>query len=382
MSPGDDGLGRPIAQPMGSWSWPPDLLSHGNWHRLQALGLKSITIQDEFYILELPREWTAAERKYALIIRDPLTHRYDKKLLEWLRDQSNERLTEEVKNLDQELEKKWSFSIDIPRVVMDNLQEALSRVERGQIIRPWRPIFAKPQAVRDLRKAFPHLIKNQKTGAIIQTGYETGLIFCPSPLIPIAIDPTMLTLHDADMVMKAVWNMVKPDIKKSRGENRQGWTPISPRGEPEALARVLRCRPENFEKYLQWYDLRTAGLPFRLIAYYESTIIDPKRRMEILENVIRARKNPKVRKEVESESAVKKGVSLIMFAIHREKAPSDQDKILLFGDFNCPDHKDNECSFDCKYLIDWLGRFGKQFKDSSLREVLVFDIAKFKDQEE
>lgn len=381
MSLGDDGPGRPISQPMGSWSWPPDLFSHGNWRRLQALGLKSITIQDEFFILELPREWTAAERKYALIIRDPLTHRYDKKLLEWLRDQSNERLTEEVINLDHELEMKWSFSIQIPRVVMDNLEEALSRIEMGHIIRPWRPIFANLQAIRDLRKAFPRPVRDQKTGVIIITGYETGLIFCPPPLIPIAIDPTRLTLHDLGWIMKAVRDIVKPEIEKSRGENCQSWTPISPRGEPEALARVLRCRPENFEKYLQWYDLRTAGLPFRLIAYYESTIIDPDRRKEILENVIRARKNPKVRKEVESESAVKKGVSLIMFAIHREKAPSDQDKILLFGDFNCPDHKDNECSLDCNYLIEWLGRFDKQFKDSYRRYDLVPDIEKFKDQE-
>jgi hypothetical protein len=342
---------------MGSVTWPPDIFGPADWSNAP----KIITIQDEYYRADRPREWTAAERKYALIIRDPLTYRYDRKLLEWLKDQSNESLAGEVNNLQQELETKWHFRIYIPRTVLNNIEEALSRIELGHIRRPWRPIFAKPQAVTDLRKRFSNLFIDQKARKIFITGYEhTGIIYCPPPLIPIAIDPTRLTLHDADRAMKAVWNMVKPDIKKSRGESRKGWTPTAAAGEPEALARVLRCLRVNFEKYLKWYDLHTAGLPFRLIAHCELKFKDPERREAKFDELIKMRKHPKVGKEVKAESAVKKGAYLIMSAIYREKAPSDEDKILLFGEFICPDHENNECSLDCHYLKEWMKRFDKQ----------------------
>src|SRR5665647_506848 len=102
---GDDGFG----------TWPPDLFGPADWPQAPI-----ITIQDEFYLADQLRKWTTAERKYALIIRDPLTYRYDRKLLEFLKDQGNENLSGEVNNLRQELEIKWRFRIYIPRVVMDN----------------------------------------------------------------------------------------------------------------------------------------------------------------------------------------------------------------------------------------------------------------------
>ena len=356
---GEDGFG----------SWPPDLFSLDNWLRLQAGRNPIVTIQDEFYLTGLPREWTIAERKYALIIRDPLTHKFDRKILEWLSDQNNEGLSGDLNNLHQELEVKWRFRIYIPRAVLDNVEEALSRLELGLIRRPWRPIFPKPQTIRDLRKGFGHLIIDRKTQQIINTGYEdTGLIFCRPPIIPIGIDPTMLTLHDADRVMKAVWDIVKSEIKKLQGEHRQGWTPVSPGGEPEALAKVLRSRPTNFEKYLKWYDLHVAGLPFRLIAHYESAIEDPERREIIFEKVIGARKNPKVRKPVKIESAVKKGFALFQLAIHRKKSLDDEDKFSLFKPFKCPDHKDNNCSPDCEHFVKWMKDYNKCFKDFCPRE--------------
>jgi hypothetical protein len=323
----DESFVRPT-QPMsgGLNSCPPDLFSFGNWRRLRESGLKTITIEDEYYIKELPREWIAAERKYALIIRDPLTHRFDRKLLEWLKDQNNEMLTEEVKNLDQELAMKWSFSIDIPRVVMENLEEALSSIESGLIIRPWRPIFANPQAIKDLRKSLPRTAMDQATGGKFIIGYERGLVLCGSPLIPIAFDPTRLTLADADRVKKTVWEIVSAEIKKLQKRKGSGWSPVAPYGEPEALAKVLRCRPSDFEKYLKWYDLHMATVPFRLIAHYESVIEDPERREAVYEKVIGERKNPKVRHQVKSESAIRKGYSLIHLAIHRKKGFSIEDK--------------------------------------------------------
>lgn len=371
---GDDGFVRPTPPLSGGLdSWPPDLFAFGNWRRLQELGLKSITIEDEYYISELPREWTAAERKYALIIRDPLTYRFDRKLLEWLKDQSNESLAGEVNNLHQELETKWRFRISVPRLVLDNLEEALSRIERGLIIRPWRPIFPKPQAVKDLRTHPGYLIIDRKTNQTISTGYEEGLILCGHPIIPIAIDPTMLTLADADKVKKAVWDIVEVEIKKLQDGKGPGWTPVAPGGEPEALAEVLRCRPENFEKYLRWYDLHMATVPFRLIAYYESVIGDPARRETVFENVVGARKTPKVRHKVKSESAVRKGNDLIQSAIHRKKPLDVEDKLSLFGDFKCPIHDRNECPDDCAYTAEFIKRYNKWFKDSYRRESFVHE---------
>lgn len=367
---------------MGSGSWPPDLFALGNWRRLQELGLKSITIQDEYYISELPWEWTAAERKYALIIRDPLTHRFDRKLLEWLKDQSNERLKEEGFKLAQELEMKWSFSIYIPDVVWDNLEEALSRIERGDIIRPWRPEFAKPQAIKDLRKTFPHLLRDPKTGAIIPIGYEVGLVVCAPPLIPIGFDPTRLTLADADRVKKAVWDIVRAEIKKLQEGKGPGWSPVAPSGEPEALAKVLRCHAANFERNLKWYDLHLAGVPFRVLADYETAIQDPERREAVFEEVMRARKPPKIREKVKTESTIKKGVALIQFAIHRKRFLDDEDKLLLLGPFKCSVHKGNNCPRDCKDFAAYLSRYRKWFKDRRPRAIpydpAVLDQVKFR----
>jgi hypothetical protein len=356
---GDDGFG----------SWPPDLFGLDNWLRLQAHKLSIVTIQDEFYLADLPRQWTTAERKYALIIRDPLTCRYEKKLSEWLKDQSNESLSGEVNDLHQALEIKWHFRIHIPQVVLGNVEEALSRLESGLIIRLWRPIFAKPEAVKDLRKHPGSLLIDPKTREIIDTGYETsGLIYCPPPLIPIAFDPTMLTLADADRVKKAAWNIVSTEIKKLQDGKGPGWNPVAPSGEPKALAEVLRCRPANFEKYLRWYDLRLATVPFRVIAYYELGIGEPETRDAIYENVIGARKNPKVRHKVKGESKVRKGHDLIYFAFHRKKFLDDEDKILLFGLFKCPIHEDNKCPRGCKYLAEFMRKYNKWFKDSYRRE--------------
>lgn len=354
---GEDGFG----------SWPPDLFGPADWPQVPI-----ITIQDEFYLVDLPREWTTAERKYALIIRDTLTYRYDRKLLEWLKDQSDEILAGEVNNLHQELETKWHFRIHIPRIVLNNPEETLSRIEQGLIIRPWRPIFARPQAIKDLRKPLSSLFIDQKAGKIFITGYEhTGLIYCPPPIIPIAFDPTMLTLADADRVKKAVWKIVRAEIKKLQEGKGPGWTPVAPSGEPEALAEVLHCRPANFEKYLRWYDLHMAEVPFRVIAHYEEAIKDPERREAIYENVIGARKNPKVRRKVKGESAVRKGHDLIHIAIHRKKSLDVEDRLSLFGVFKCPIHEGNDCRRDCKYLAGFIKKYNKSFKNSYRRESFI-----------
>lgn len=90
-------------------------------------------------------------------------------------------------------------------------------------------------------------------------------------------------------------------MKKLQDGKVPGWTPVAPGGEAEALAEFLRCRPANFEKYLRWYDLHMATVPFRVIAHYESVIEDPEKREAIFKKVIDARKYPKVRSKVKGD---------------------------------------------------------------------------------
>ena len=114
-------------------------------------------------------------------------------------------------------------------------------------------------------------------------------------------------------------------------------------------------------------------MPFRVIAHYESAIEDPERRGAIYENVIGARKNPKIRHKVKNESAVRKGHDLIRFAIHRKKSLDDEDKLLLFGLYKCPVHKDNNCPSprSCEYLAGYMKQYNKWIKDSYRRESFI-----------
>lgn len=104
---------------------------------------------------------------------------------------------------------------------------------------------------------------------IIWASFEdNNLIYCEPHKIPIIIDPSLLTLNDAQLVKNAVWDIVKAEIVKARSAIKGRALTIPPR-EPSALAEVLYCRPDSFVKYLRWYDLKMAGLSFRLIALIE-----------------------------------------------------------------------------------------------------------------
>ena len=116
-----------------------------------------------------------------------------------------------------------------------------------------------------------------------------------------------------------------------------------------------------------------ATVPFRVIADYESDIKDPERREEIYENVIGARKNPKVRHKVKGESAVRKGNDLIHIAIHRKKSLDIEDRLSLFGVFKCPIHEGNDCRRDCKYSAEFIKKYKKWFKDSYRRESFIWE---------
>ena len=76
---------------------------------------------------------------------------------------------------------------------------------------------------------------------------DNHLIYCAPHKIPIIIDPSLLTLNDAQIVKTAVWDIVKAEIEKQRSIVKGRALTIPPR-EPKALSEVLHCRPDIFLK--------------------------------------------------------------------------------------------------------------------------------------
>jgi hypothetical protein len=141
-----------------------------------------------------------------------------------------------------------------------------------------------------------------------------------------------------------------------------------PAKEPGALAPVFRCRPETFAKYLRWYDLKMAGLSFRLIALIEFHS-KPSDKEQKFEEHIKRRKNPKIGLPIKGESTIREGFNIIYRAINRDSAPTQEDQIATLGKYNCPDHG-SDCPKDCAYLDRWLVEFEKKNKMPPLRERL------------
>jgi len=187
-----------------------------------------------------------------------------------------------------------------------------------------------------------------------------------------------LTLYDAQMVKEAVWDIVKPEIGK-HNKTIKGRNLAIPTKEPEELAAVFRCKPENFEKYLRWHDQWERGLYLRFITYVEMKVTDPKKREELFEKYAKADKKPQtitismpddLASAIErKENNVRKGVDIIYFAIHRKERPSKTSSTKLppkIRKSNCPNHPEidgeTKCPLDCPYLIAYLQDFIQDFE--------------------
>lgn len=196
-----------------------------------------------------------------------------------------------------------------------------------------------------------------KTGTILNHSFEKdGFLYCPPHKIPIVIDPSTLTLNDERRIKQEIWNIIKKAIPKTTKENGT-WVPVAPEGEPTELARVLRLRGDTFQKYLNWYDLKIAGLPFRLIAF-ASLKASYERGEKIYQKLISENKRIQIGEKVRGESNVRNGFNVIYEAIYRQKAPSKEETIKTIEVYNCPDHG-NGCGSDCSYLKDWFKRFNE-----------------------
>jgi len=319
------------------------------------------------------------DRKYELMMRDPLFQRFLEKERNRLRNPHDEALRKEAWSLNQQVWEKWRAGIHWPETTIQGLTDF------------WMFVRPPHKAVVDAREGGTIII-NEKGELIIVSFRDNGLIFCESHKIPLIIDPTILTLHDIQAVKDEVGEIIKAEIEKRRQairgekplddqaaimgpENQREdegatETPYScPPGEPAALAPIFRCRQETFEKYLRWYDLKMAGLPFRLIALVES-ISEPNTKEQRFKDLLALKRKPKIGERVRGESAVRAGFNKIFKAIHRKPAPVKEDQISTLGKFHCPEHG-TECDGKCGYLQSWLLNFEAQYKESGLKECLL-----------
>jgi hypothetical protein len=295
-------------------------------------------------------------RKYPLMMRDPLVKNFDKKFKQWLKNRDDGSLQVEEYQLRNQVKEKWAVGIYIPETTIQGLTDH------------WLPTTHSYMAVEDGRKG--GVMRFDENMKMTWASFDkNGLIFCDPHKIPIIIDPTILTLNDVRMVKEAVWDIVKAEIGK-RKDIIKGRDFAVPTEEPDALAALFRCRADTFSKYIRWFDLKRAGLSFRLIALIEGTTKSPEDRDTRFQYLMGAKKNPHIGKAVHGEDAVRAGFNLIYQAIFRMSAPSKEESIPTIGNYNCPIHG-QECPEDCEYLIGWMREFDNAHKGTPLREQLI-----------
>ena len=268
-------------------------------------------------------------RKFELLKRDPAA-----KLMEGLI--SNRGVPQEISALlrDGGLEKKWNTSIwrdEGPST------SPFSGISIGSI----------PSPIRDGREDFSFKGKPVKDLG----GHKFRWLMVPEGSIPILIDPNLLELNDEKKVKTHVWNIVEREISKRKKTQKplKGWEPVAPEKETKEIAFIYRIKEKTFRNYLKWYDLKiSGGLPFRLIAFYESRIIDPEKRDKAFEKETCRRKKTKLGTLIKGESKVRMGFNMIYRAIYRTPPPSKESELhrelnIELVEFNCPEHPGNSC---------------------------------------
>jgi hypothetical protein len=299
--------------------------------------------------IELPN------RKYLLMQRDPLVDEYVKKWYQWRSNCFDETLTKETEQLAEKVRRKWNAIIYWPKP---------TRLGMSDFWGITSPVYAGVRDERENARREEHLFINKEDGKITLLKCK-GLVSCRPHEIHIIIDPTILTSKNALAVKKAVWDIVESEIGK-QNKTIKGRNFAIPAKEPEALAAVFRCKPEKFEKYLRWYDLKNVGLTFRLIALIEFRS-KPEEREQKFEEQIRRKEKSKNLGPVEGESTIRAGYNIIHRAIFRTPAPTQEDLILASGKYNCPEHGESCSDYqDCAYREHWLVDFDNRNKMPSL----------------
>ena len=149
-------------------------------------------MKDEFDFPAKPCQWTPFDRKYALMQRDPLVKSFGNTLKKFLKARNDSDLEAETENLKDQIRKKWAVRIYIPETTIQGLTDF------------WFPTALEVHSsVEDARKDYSMVLQgNEDTGfKITWASFEhNNLIYCEPHKIPIIIDPSLLTLNDAQMV--------------------------------------------------------------------------------------------------------------------------------------------------------------------------------------
>jgi len=302
------------------------------------------------------------DRKYLLMIRDPLVQQLDEKHRQWRKNCFDEIVTMEVEQLKKKVQDKWNARLHWPETTLQGVTDYWLLMA---------PPYVAVKDERDNAKREEHLFVD-KNGKLTFIKHK-GIICCNSYEIPIIIDPTILTLNDARAVKTAVWDIVKSEIGKQK-KTVKGRDFAIPAIEPEYLAAIFRCRSKTFAKYLQWYDFKEAGLSFRniaLIVFHSK----PEDKEQKFEEHLRRKKKIRNIGPVKGESTIRVGYNLIYQAIFRTPAPTQEDHIHTSEKYNCPNHSWNSkdgwaCKEDCDYLKRYYTDFENKHKEKPLRERL------------
>ncbi len=335
----------------------------------------------------MPKE-LPVDRKYELMIRDDLVINYIKKSMQWFRNCFDEALTNEVEQLKKQIKEKWNAGIYFPESTKQGVTDF------------WAVTREPYKAVVDARIGATLSIDLAKGGKITYTSFkDNGLISCPPHKIPIIIDPTILTLHDAQTVKDEVWEIVKPEIGKRKNtikgrdfpKDLVDMLPVGyikekktikgrdfavPAKEPKELAAVFRCGPDIFARNLCWYDLKQYGrLSFNLIALIEFGS-KPEYKDQIFREHISRRKKLKPGHQ-KGASTIRAGYNMIYRAIKRKSAPIKEDDIPTnemgrgLEKYNCPEHGESCSDYpDCAYREHYMADFDNKYKMPSLKERL------------
>ena len=192
--------------------------------------------------------------------------------------------------------------------------------------------------------------------------------------IPIVIDVSFATSNDQDAIKQKVCSIVERknfnrEMKELSKSQVGTGNPPPPNGEPEELSYLYHWKKETFQKYLRWYDWRDKKkFPFRIIRILENNSPEERdRRAAALEN---KEKFPKIGTSVTGERTIKRGVMLIYEAIHRTPfSPQEKNTLVSRGgeapQYECLEHKDNNCPADCWHLKEYMKKYFPDFDDTN-----------------
>jgi hypothetical protein len=165
----------------------------------------------------MPKELPVG-RKYFFMLRDPLVQKLDEKHKQWRKNCFDGTLTNEVEQLKKKVKKKWNAGLYWPRTTLEGVTDY------------WLPTTTPYAAVEDARVGGTMILPLDEDvlnlGKMVFASFkDNALIKCPQHKIPIIIYPTILTLHDAQLVKEAVWDIVKTEIEKRKNTIKGGDVP-------------------------------------------------------------------------------------------------------------------------------------------------------------